>query len=150
MSPPPKQLKNRMMIDINKSLEELENNRWMDVKEYPSPLIAKIHGYRKKPIKLLTIEELRLLIGQNIGLYFIVPVAIEVLKENVFAEGDFFPGDLLLNVLRIDVNYWKENPSEKGKLNPIIGEAEKKIVLEDYLPIQERIREAIRKYKGNE
>jgi len=50
------------------------------------------------------------LIGQNIGLRWLIPLALERLIEDPLAEGDFFPGDLLCAVLRADEDYWRANP----------------------------------------
>jgi len=38
------------------------------------------------------------MIGQGIGLRFLLPRALEELQKNPFAEGDFFEGDLLVAV----------------------------------------------------
>ena len=51
------------------------------------------------------------MIGQSIGLNYLVPLAIEVLKENILAEGHFYDGDLLNSVLTSDKVYWIENSS---------------------------------------
>lgn len=37
-----------------------------------------------------------------------IPLAIDKLKENILAEGDFYEGDLLKAVLTSDANYWKD------------------------------------------
>ncbi len=66
-------------IDENRSLEELEQDYWKDY-DFPTGLIAKCHEYRKIPLKDLTIEQIRLLIVQDIGLKYLIPKAIEVLK----------------------------------------------------------------------
>jgi hypothetical protein len=49
------------------------------------------------------------MIGQNIGLEFLIPIALDVLKENFFAEGDLYEGDLLKSVLTSDKEYWKKS-----------------------------------------
>jgi hypothetical protein len=53
------------------------------------------------PLNDYTIENLRVMIGQGFGLPYLIPLAIEKLKEDIFAEGDLYPGDLLSNVLNI-------------------------------------------------
>ena len=45
------------------------------------------------------------MIGQHIGVEFLVPVALERLVENPFEQGDFHPGDLLGAVLRLHGEY---------------------------------------------
>lgn len=95
--------------DTTKSLEQLENSYWSDELEFPSNLVKNCHLYRKKALNSLTVEELRLLIGQNIGLPYLIPIALNILIENPFSKGDCYPGDLLQNILRSNINYWKMN-----------------------------------------
>jgi hypothetical protein len=70
-----------------------------------------IHRLRKKPLGDFTIEDLRIMISQNVGNAQLIPIAIEKLKENIWAEGDFYPGDLLNSVLTSDPSFWKTNQS---------------------------------------
>jgi hypothetical protein len=49
------------------------------------------------------------MIGQSIGLDYLIPMAIDVLIENILAEGDFYEGDLLKSVLTSDKSYWKKS-----------------------------------------
>ena len=48
------------------------------------------------------VEDLQIMIGQQIGLPYLVPITLQRLRANVLAEGAFYPGDLLANVLRVD------------------------------------------------
>jgi hypothetical protein len=50
------------------------------------------------------------MVGQRIGLPHLVPLALQRLRDNPLANRDFFPGDLLANVLRIDAEFWCEHP----------------------------------------
>lgn len=95
-------------MDQNLSLEQLENDYW-DQPEFDSNLVKKCHELRKKPIKNMTVEDLRILIGQNIGLEFLIPKAIGFLEHNILSEGDFYEGDLLQNVLSSAEKYWLRN-----------------------------------------
>ena len=49
------------------------------------------------------------MIGQGFGLNYLVPLAIDQLKINILAEGDYYPGDLLKNVLTIPQDFWLSN-----------------------------------------
>ena len=94
------------MIEIqNKTLEQLDGENWGEP-PYQSGLVLRTYSLRKKPLEELTTEDLRLMIGQNFSLDYLIPIAIEKLKENILAEGNFYPGDLLQNVLRIEHRYW--------------------------------------------
>ena len=91
-----------------KTLEHLEKDVW-GPDTCGSKLTNTIHSLRKKVLNDFTIEDLRITIGQQEGLPYLVPLAIEVLKKDLFAEGDFYEGDLLKAVLTIDGKFWKEN-----------------------------------------
>ena len=47
------------------------------------------------PVRELTTENLRILIGQQIGLECLVPLALDALEQSPFESGDYYPGDLL-------------------------------------------------------
>ena len=73
-------------------------------------LVTTVHRLRYKPLEQFSIEELRITIGQNIGLEYLVPIAIERLQEDPFVEGDFYRGDLLVSVLSIERQFWLKHP----------------------------------------
>jgi hypothetical protein len=98
-----------MKVNLNNTLEELENDNWGSAPENSTRLVTTIHELRKKPLKDFTVEDLRITIGQSFSLEFLIPLAIKELKQNILAEGDFYEGDLLKNVLSADVNFWKNN-----------------------------------------
>jgi len=91
----------------NKSLENLEKDIWNKPDEHSSHIATTCHKLRKKQLKDFEIEDLRIMIEQNIGLNFLIPFAIEALKQNILAEGDFYKGDLLKSVLTSETVYWK-------------------------------------------
>ena len=93
---------------MKNTIENIENDFWGEP-EFNSHLVTTCHKLRRKDIDDFTIEDLRIMIGQNIALPILVPIAICKLRDNVFAEGDFYPGDLLLNVLRSQREFWNEN-----------------------------------------
>jgi hypothetical protein len=98
------------------TIEELENDRWQEPPKESSSLIKTCFQLRKKKIKDLSVEDLRVLIGQDIGLIYLIPIAIDVLKENPFVEGNYYEGDLLKSVLTSDKTFWKKNPNYKTLL----------------------------------
>lgn len=97
--------------DLNKTLEQLENEIWKEP-GYNSNLVITIFNLRKKPLMDYTIEDLRISIGQNVALVYLIPLAIEALKKNILAEGNLYEGDLLKIVLDSDVEYWKTHKAE--------------------------------------
>lgn len=99
----------------SQTLENLEKNNWPAlVEDEASYLAITCHRLRKKPLVDFSVEDLRIMIGQNIGLKYLVPIAIELLDDNILAEGDLYEGDLLTAVLSSDVGFWKNNETNAG------------------------------------
>ncbi len=91
-----------------KTLDELEGVVWGEP-TYDSHLVTTCHRLRTKPIDEFTIGDLRIMIGQEIGLPHLVPLAVAALEYDPLAEGDYYPGDLLANV--IEAREWLQaNP----------------------------------------
>ncbi|MFD9086055.1 contact-dependent growth inhibition system immunity protein [Streptomyces prasinus] len=108
-------------IDRGRSLEELERDRWQAPLPDTTYLIATAHALRSRPIGSLTVEDLRLLIGQDIGLPVLLPLAVEVLRDNPLAEGDMYEGDLLRAVLTRNSAVWSTCPELARQLAFIVG-----------------------------
>src|SRR5690242_2153147 len=102
------------------TLEELDGEDWGEP-TYPSHLVTTCHLLRRKQVDDLTVEDLRVLIGQGIGLPHLLPRVLAALNEDVFAEGDFYPGDLLSALMR-EAN-WPELISEKERISGICDRA---------------------------
>jgi CDI immunity proteins len=96
-------------FDISRTLQDLEDKD-RDEPPFPSYLVTTCHRLRRKPIREFSVEDLRIMIGQEIGLEYLVPVALERLAEDPFIHGDFFPGDLLRNVVSLPAGFWDAHP----------------------------------------
>lgn len=107
------------MIDINKSIEESENDYWGEP-ALDSYVIATCHKARQKPIKLLSNEEIRCLIGQKTGLRYLLQAAVDILQNDPLIEVTYFEGDLLLELLRLDIADWQDNESERERFTAIL------------------------------
>ena len=112
-----------MMIDRSKSLQELDGDDWGEP-TLDSHLVATCHRLRFKPINEFRVEDLRIMVGQSIGLEVLVPVAIEVLEINLFAEGDFYPGDLLETLISApQPQFWREHSGLARRLDAVLRRA---------------------------
>jgi CDI immunity proteins len=104
----------------NRSLQELDGQDWAEA-TFPSYLVRTCHALRRKPLQDFTVEDLRLMIGQNIGLGYLVPLAIERLQRDPFATGDFYSGDLLGNVLTVESSFWQKRPDLRQAVEAIVA-----------------------------
>jgi hypothetical protein len=60
---------------------------------------TKCHRLRKKPVDDFTVEDLRIMIGEGIGLEHLMLPALSALERDPMAEGNYYPGDLLASVI---------------------------------------------------
>lgn len=81
-----------------------------------SYLLSQLRRLRTVPLKELRIEDIRLLIGQSLGLEFLVPMALDHLEAHPLAAGDFYPGDLLKNVMEAPESFWNNHPDLRARL----------------------------------
>ena len=106
--------------DMQKSLQELEGQDWGDGNDFPSYVVKTTNALRRKPLADFTAEDMRLMIGQEIGLDYLIPLVLEKLAANPLTAGDYYEGDVLLNVLKIDPNFWQKKPELRQKLEKIV------------------------------
>ncbi|MGW2542939.1 contact-dependent growth inhibition system immunity protein [Kitasatospora sp. NPDC001574] len=109
-------------MNRDRSLEELERDSWPTPPADATRLVAAVHALRRQPIGELTVEGMRLLIRQDVGLLHLLPVALELLRENPVAEGDLYPGDLLSAVLTRDPAVWNESAELRHEFRVIVSE----------------------------
>lgn len=84
--------------------------------------MATVHALRRTPIGELSVEDLRLLVRQNVGLAHVLPLALELLRDNPMAEGDLYEGDLLAAVLTRSPEVWIGSPELGRELRLIVSE----------------------------
>lgn len=110
------------------TIEKIESDNWGGEPASATQLISKIYALRKKELDTFTPEDLRIVIGQNLSLPILVPMAIKVLRGNILAEGDYYPGDLLRSVLKIDAKFWNQYPELKQEVCTIFDSNENAII----------------------
>jgi len=102
-----------------KTLTNLEKEKW-NSSDFDTRLITRLNQLRDIPLDDFTTEDLRIMIGQQMSLPYLIPLAIETLSINLFAEGDLFEGDLLKNVLGIETEFWNAHKEYWLQLNELI------------------------------
>ena len=103
-------------LDKDKTINQLQGKPISRPPEYESHLVKRCFELSNKKLKYFSPEDLRIMIGQSIGLEYLVPMAIEILREEPFIEADFYEGDLFLNVLKVEKTFWEGNPMLKEEV----------------------------------
>jgi hypothetical protein len=120
-----------MGLDLNKSISELEGWKWKGAipGEDDSYVVKHYFSLHAKPIAEMNLSDIRFLIGQNVGLKYLVPIALDSLRKELFIETEYYPGDLFYSLLSInnEPNFWSLNSDLKGDLISIYNE-QKKII----------------------
>jgi len=108
---------------MSMSLEELEGDYWSGPTS-PTTLVASVHRMRKLPLRDLRTEDLRVAIGQEVGLAHLVPLALATLEQDPFAEGDYYPGDLLSAVAnKVGPSFWREEQDLAQRFRRILEQS---------------------------
>lgn len=107
-----------MEFDCSKSLQQLEGTDWGEP-QFDSHLVTECHRLRQVPLCDFTVEDLRITIAQDISLEYLIPIALERLYDNPFAEGSYYPCDLLVNVLRAETEFWRQHPELRDQATEI-------------------------------
>lgn len=75
------------------------------------------------PLDQLSVEDLRLPIGQQIALRHTVPLALEILGSDPLASGDCDLGDLLEVTRQLPTDYWDDYPAKSTNVSNLLPEA---------------------------
>jgi hypothetical protein len=117
----------------NMTLEQLENDYWTSPSSFPTSLVENVFLLRKRAIGDLDSNDIRILLSQNVGLKYLVPRAIDLLKNNIYEEALYYPGDFLLTLLNIDNKYWGENNLQKNEFVNLLEKSRLDIINTDIL-----------------
>ena len=101
-------------MNATQTLTEIEGDHW-HAPEFDSHLVSRVHQLRHKPLGDFTVEDLRITVGQSVGLPHLLPIALSILESDPMAEGDLFPGDLLSSVMRVAESFWLSNPALRDR-----------------------------------
>ena len=128
------------------TLNQLEGVVWGEP-TFDSSLVTTCHRLRTKPIDQFSVEDLRIMIGQRIGLPHLVPRAVAALERDPLAEGDFYPGDLLASVTRA-VEWLHANPEWLARVIRVTERASTELVKERDRDLRQRLAEFLARVRG--
>ena len=123
----------------NKTLQELEGQDWGEP-TFLSHLVRTCHALHRKPLRDFTVEDLRIMIGQNFSLNFLIPLGIEQLQRDPLVAGDYYPGDLLAAVLLVESGFWQVQPHLRRAVQEIVDQL---TPFPDYLYVSRSLRKSL-------
>lgn len=103
-----------------KTIEILEKKSFGNPIEAPTNMVRRCLELCKTPLEQFSIEDLRLMIGQGFCLRYLIPLAIDHLQVDIFVQGDYYPGDLLNNMLSVEKGFWLENKKLWAQIDSLI------------------------------
>jgi|SRR5688572_11043640 len=129
------------------TIEELEGDRWPEPK-FDSHLVLECHRLMKLQLRLFTVENLRIMLGQDIGSRYLVPIALGHLEADPLVAGDFYPGDLLCSVLSLPREFWNARPELRARVAAVAARAIDRASANDEVPAK-AIRKAHDRFLAN-
>ncbi|MET9598637.1 MULTISPECIES: contact-dependent growth inhibition system immunity protein [unclassified Streptomyces] len=104
------------------TLEALEGDIWPEPPDESTSLVKAVHRLRRLPVGELSAYELGRLIGQDVGLPWTLPLALEILRETApdQKDGGFYDDDLLSAVLTRKAETWTAHPDLARELRQIL------------------------------
>lgn len=104
------------------TLTQLEGDDWGEL-DYESYVVTNGHRLRHKPLREFTPEDLRFMLGQQISLPTLMPMALDVLElVDPFTGGDMSHGTLLYNALKVDKRFWHDHPRLWHRMNAVLAD----------------------------
>ena len=116
--------------ESKRTLDTVDPPAWGPAPPDATLLIKRCHQLRTKPLRDFTVEDLRIMIGQQVALNRLVPIALDRLQPDPLVEGDDYPGDLLASVLRVDAAFWARFPDLEVELRKLTKDLRERIALE--------------------
>lgn len=103
---------NRTLGDLLRSCHRVCDLAWIEAL-----------NLEKKPLRNFSNEDIRQVMARGVLLDIMVPFALDILEENILAQGQAHAGDLLEGVLAVDESYWKDHGSHGQRLKGLLASA---------------------------
>lgn len=107
-----------MDFDLNQSLQELEHSNWGNP-QGGSSLENECLKLRRVPLIEFQGSDLLRMISQDIGIEYLIPMAIERLRVDPLADREEYPGSLLGALFEASSKYWDRNPNSRKETERI-------------------------------
>ncbi len=109
-------------IDLRRNLLELDPGCFDDA-EYDDQVAMLARRLAAKPLRRFNATDLYAAIRHNVGLPWLIPLAIARLEEEPFVAAGDHPGDLLTVVLESDTRFWLDRHDLWLVMVEILGQA---------------------------
>lgn len=113
-----------------RTLDTVDPPAWGPAPPDATTLIKRCHQLRTKPLKDFTVADLRIMIGQQVALNRLVPLALDRLRPDPLMAGDYYPGDLLDSVLRVATTFWEWSPDLTVEMRELAEDLRERFKLE--------------------
>jgi hypothetical protein len=104
------------------TLEELDGQRWAPP-DVETSLAQTVHRLRRVPLGQFEPRDLWVMIGQGVGLPYLIPKALALLERDAFVEADVSTGDLLIQVFGVDDAFWQKSPEVRRRAVAVLDTA---------------------------
>ncbi len=115
--------------ESKRTLDTIDPPAWGPAPPDATLLIERCHELRTKPLRDFTVEDLRIMIGQQVALNHLVWPALERLRSDSLVDDDDYPTDLLASVLRVDTKFWERTPDYDQELHNLAEAARQRFKL---------------------
>jgi len=88
-----------------------------------SSLVRRVHAVRKKLLRDFQPDEIRLCVGQAIGLPYLVPSALDILSGDPWIETEYYCGDLLHACIEVEHSFWDQHAGERDRMRTVLRHA---------------------------
>lgn len=116
--------------ESRRTLDTVDPPAWGPAPPDATTLIKRCHQLRTKPLKDFTVPDLRIMIGKQVALKRLVPLALDRLRPDPLLAGDSYPGDLLDSVLRVDASLWEWSPDLTVEMRKLAEDVRERFTLE--------------------
>ncbi len=114
-------------MNPSRTIEQLEATPWPEPTPGATELVRRCHALRRVPVGQLGPGDLRVLIGQDIALKHLVPLALGALKAEPMLEAEYYPGDLLVALMSVERGFWANSQESLAQLGRLARQAQELI-----------------------
>lgn len=122
----------------NKSLEQLIGP-WQEevpIENYNSSIEWRRYQLYRTPLEHFSIDDVRFMILQQLGLEFLIPKAVGQLEHRILVEGNYYRGDLLNSIFQIPASF---RPAHRRLYNMVLDVLTDQQAVLDNIPRMSKI-----------